>query len=245
MHDEEPRRPWKLHPTFSFPMRIGDKVTDALDRHDWRSLNHLRVVWFDWRVAQWRRDNEGWMLRHGWRSHPHYGGRLVIRASPSSVLIRPVYVGEPMPKLKVVPKVKEEVEETVEPKKAKAKAKAKKEAKTGKYTGVTTGLGVAAFQNQLMERNFKAKLTDPQLAAAMRREFPEAIDYNEDHVVGIRSSWNKGNHENDKPARPLPQFDDTGKAMPFWGEKSAAEKAARAELKEAKEIKKSRKSKSA
>lgn len=228
---------WQRHPTFSFPMRLGDKVAAAIGRRDARMLDSLGVVWFDWRISQWRRDNRGWISFPGWQSAPAYGGRVMIRATSPIIPDRPVYVGEHMPKLKVVPKATAAVEEVVEPKKAK---KAKVAAKTGgksKYTGVTTGLSVREYQNNLMAKNFKAKLTDEALATAMRREFPNAVPYTEEHVVGIRSAWNKGNHGNEKPANPLPQFDDSGKAMPIWGAKSAAVKAAKEAVAEAKAVK--------
>lgn len=112
--------------------------------------------------------------------------------------------------------------------KAEAKIKAAKAPAVKKFKGAKSGLSVREFQNQLMARNFKAKLTDEQLAKAMREEFPAAIPYTVEHVRGIRSAWNKGKHGNDAPERQLPEFDDDGKALPLWGEKSAAKKAAAA-----------------
>jgi hypothetical protein len=226
-------------PTLGFDMRHGDKVTAAIDRRDAAALNRLPVVWFDWRVQRWRRDHEGWMFQHGWLSAKEYGGRLRISRATQSLGNRPVYAHEEstMAKLKVVQKVEEEPVVTKKGRRA-AKAAAKEEKKgVGRYTGATTGMSVTEFQNQLMERNFKVKMTDPQLAAAMRREFPEAIDYDEDHVAGIRGAWNKGKHGNIQPTRPLPEFDDTGTALPLWGEKSAARKVAEAEVHEVKQTK--------
>ncbi|TXH19726.1 MAG: hypothetical protein E6R03_00155 [Hyphomicrobiaceae bacterium] len=69
-------------------------------------------------------------------------------------------------------------------------------------SGLTTGLGIAAFQDQLMAKNFKAKLTDEELAAAMRAEFPEAVPYTTAHVAGIRSMWNNGKRTSQHGVKP-------------------------------------------
>jgi hypothetical protein len=79
--------------------------------------------------------------------------------------------------------------------------------------GLASGLPIAAYQNELMRKNFKAKLTDAQLAAAMREEFPSAIPYTEKHVAGIRSGWNNGKRGNEAPATPLPRYDEDGKPV--------------------------------
>jgi hypothetical protein len=101
-------------------------------------------------------------------------------------------------------------------------------ATTGRFLGVTTGLSVTKFQNDTIARNAKAKLTDAQLAALWKKEFPNAkADYTESTVRGVRGLFNKGKHGNDAPAKPVPEFDAAGQALPFRGEKSAA-KAAKA-----------------
>lgn len=91
------------------------------------------------------------------------------------------------------------------------KAKAKKA--DSKYIGKTTGMRVQAFQDDLMKKNYKAKLTDAELAEAMRKEFPNAVAFEEKHVAGIRSQFNNGrrpSQEGAKPAKPLAKFDDEG-----------------------------------
>jgi hypothetical protein len=98
---------------------------------------------------------------------------------------------------------------------AEAPAKAKKAKKEGtrKYAGKTSGLSVTEFQNKLMAANFKAKLTDEKLAAAMRAEFPSAVAYTTGHVVGIRSAWNNGKRSGQDgvaPEKKLPRFNDDG-----------------------------------
>lgn len=98
---------------------------------------------------------------------------------------------------------------TQEAPKAKAKNKPPKPSKDNapsKFIGVTSGMRVAAFQNQLMARNFKARLTDEQLALAMRDEFPHAVAFTEKHVKGIRSQWNHGKRGNPVPDKPLPEY---------------------------------------
>lgn len=120
---------------------------------------------------------------------------------------------------------------------AKAAKKTTKKEGTRKFSGKTTGLGVTAFQNQLMAKNFKAKLTDEQLADAMRREFPEAVPYVTGHVVGIRSAWNNGKRagqDNVAPDKKLPRFNADGTStVETRGAKGAAKKAAKKAAKDA------------
>lgn len=134
---------------------------------------------------------------------------------------------------------------------AEAAPKAKKAKADSKYIGKTTGMRVQAFQDKLMKDNFKAKLTDAELAEAMRKEFPNAVAFTEAHVAGIRSQFNNGrraSQEGQKPAKPLPKFDDEGnevnpragakKAAPAAGKKTGgkAKKAAPAEEEEEEEV---------
>ncbi len=60
----------------------------------------------------------------------------------------------------------------------------------GFNSGKTSGLSVAAFWTKLFRSNFKAKLTDAQLAAAFKAEFPkrEAVTA----VARHRSWFNRG-----------------------------------------------------
>lgn len=106
---------------------------------------------------------------------------------------------------------------------AKKKAAPKADSK---YIGKTSGMRVQAFQDKLMKDNYKAKLTDAQLAAAMRKEFPNAVAFEEKHVAGIRSQFNNGrraSQEGAKPAKPLPKFDDEGNEVnPRAGAKKTA-----------------------
>ena len=106
-------------------------------------------------------------------------------------------------------------------------------AAVGRYTGRKSGLGVTKYQNQSIESNRKRKLTDEQLAHEWRDEFPNAkADYTAETVRGVRNLYNLGKHGNDKPSNPVPQFDDAGQAMPFWGERAKA-KGSKASAKEA------------
>lgn len=100
----------------------------------------------------------------------------------------------------------------------------------GRYKGKTSGLGVTVFQNQTIEQNKKKRMTDAQLAELWRREFPNArAEYTEETVRGVRNLYNLGKHGNND-GRPLPdharvpEFDEQGQALPFWGEKSAAKR---------------------
>jgi len=119
------------------------------------------------------------------------------------------------------------------------KAKSTKPTSPGKtnpgnrFVGKTSNLSVTDYQNKMLQSNFKAKLTDEQLAKAFRAEFPNAKAYTAEDLPGIRSAFNRGKHGNDAPAKPLPAYDDAGEAMSIRGEKSAA-KAAKKETKAAK-----------
>jgi hypothetical protein len=96
----------------------------------------------------------------------------------------------------------------------------------GRYTGRTSGLSVTKFQNQSIETNRKRKLTDEALAQEWKREFPNAkADYTADTVRGVRNLYNLGKHGNDKPSTPVPAYDDSGTALPFWGSKAAEREA--------------------
>lgn len=97
-----------------------------------------------------------------------------------------------------------------------------------KYIGKSSGMRVQAFQDKLMRENFKAKLSDAELAEAMRKEFPNAVAFEEKHVAGIRSQFNNGrraSQDGAKPPKPLPKFDDEGNEMNprVGGAKKAAE----------------------
>lgn len=122
----------------------------------------------------------------------------------------------PAPKAKTV-KAKAPVQATngreVKEPKPKAERKTTGPRGTRGMTGTTSGLGIIAFQNRLLEKNYRAKLTDEELAEAMREEFPGAIPYTTKHVAGIRSSFNTGNHGNDKPEAPLPRYGDDRKPI--------------------------------
>lgn len=131
-----------------------------------------------------------------------------------------------MAKLKVVGGSVKEASAPVKGAKKEAKAKVAKETVPKKFAGKTTGKGVREFQNDLFAANFKAHLSDEELATAMRDEFPNAVPYTVEHVRGIRSAFNKGKHGNTAPGKPLPEYDEAGNAQPLWGEKSAARKAA-------------------
>jgi hypothetical protein len=125
-------------------------------------------------------------------------------------------VAPPPPKAKTL-KAKAPVQATngkeVKEPKAKAERKTTGPRGTRGMTGTTTGLGIIAFQNRLLDKNYKAKLTDEELAEAMREEFPAAIPYTTKHVAGIRSSYNTGNHGNDKPEIALPRYGEDKKPI--------------------------------
>jgi hypothetical protein len=96
------------------------------------------------------------------------------------------------------------------------KVKAVKKDTPPKYLGRVTGLRVMAYQDKLMRENYKAKLTDDELAKLMRAEFPMAAKFTVAHVKGIRSQFNHGKRSSQAgvaPAKFLTEFDDQGNAI--------------------------------
>lgn len=95
---------------------------------------------------------------------------------------------------------------TTLPAKAEPKADAPVKAATAsKYKGRTTGLRVMTFQDATFTANVKAMLTDEELAAAWRAEFPAAVAFTVFHVKGARRDFNAGTHAKatPKPETPL------------------------------------------
>lgn len=127
----------------------------------------------------------------------------------------------------------DEPQRRAEDKAAKGRRRSDKPTSEGKanpgnrFVGVTTGKSVLEFQNKSLEDNRRAHLTDEELAKMWREEFPKAKAYTAEDVAGVRNSYNKGKHGNEAPAenKRIPEFNDAGEALPFWGEKSAAKKA--------------------
>lgn len=113
----------------------------------------------------------------------------------------------------------------------------------GRVLGKTSGLGIAKFQNKTLAENLKKKLTDEQLAKVWRIEFPNAkATYTAETVRGVRNVFNKGKHGNEVPKTPVPEFNDEGEALPFWGERAAAKReAAESKATEKKAVKKLKK----
>lgn len=113
-----------------------------------------------------------------------------------------------------------------------AKPAKEKKVVASKFIGKTTGLRVQAFQDRLMKDNYKAKLSDGELAKAMRAEFPGAVAFTEAHVAGIRSQWNNGkraSQEGQAPAKRLAKFDDEGNEVnPRAGRKAGKDKGVKA-----------------
>lgn len=83
--------------------------------------------------------------------------------------------------------------------KAQANAKAKAEAKPARVT--VTGKYIELFDRQAKG----AKLTDKQLAAEMRKAFPEKKAYDEADIRAVRSLYNNGKlaGQKSKPKQPI------------------------------------------
>lgn len=76
-----------------------------------------------------------------------------------------------------------------------------------KHVGLLSGQRVQAFQNWLLVENYKRQLSDAQLLAVMRAEFPHAegavftgsFDVGLDIVAGIRAHFNRDGHHGKSP----------------------------------------------
>jgi hypothetical protein len=76
------------------------------------------------------------------------------------------------------------------------------------YIGLLSGMRVQEFQNWLLDENPKYQLTDAQLLAVMRVEFPLAsglvftgdVDTGLQHLAGIRAHYNRDGHNGPSPA---------------------------------------------
>jgi hypothetical protein len=96
--------------------------------------------------------------------------------------------------------------------------------------GKTTELSVVKFWEHLFSKIApKEKLNDEQLAAVAHKEFPGGKAYTEVDVRNHRAMYNRGALacQTEKPGTKCPQYAD-GEALPLWGERSAAKKAAAA-----------------
>lgn len=147
-----------------------------------------------------------WSNDWSWIQKPKIRRRNPVAKKIAKKVAKPTLVKSETKKIGKVAKVEK-------PAKAEKKAAAPKSTRN---TGKTTGMKIAAYQDMLMAKNFKAKLTDEQLAAAMREEFPNAIAYTVEHVRGIRSQWNNGaraSQDGVAPEKVLPEFDDEGKPV--------------------------------
>ena len=76
-----------------------------------------------------------------------------------------------------------------------------------KHVGLLSGQRVQAFQNWLLIENYKRRLSDAQMLAVMRAEFPHAdgavftgsFDVGLNIVAGIRAHFNRDGHHGKSP----------------------------------------------
>lgn len=97
-------------------------------------------------------------------------------------------------------------------------------------TGATTKLNVRLCWLKIMKANYKAKLTDEQIAAFMRTEFPGKKKYEVSDVHMVRNLFNRGvikEQEGTAPEKKLPEFDKSGEPVAGWGSKGAKRTAAK------------------
>jgi hypothetical protein len=141
------------------------------------------------------------------------------------------------PRRKVLPHTPKGGTAKTAAKAAPAKAKAAPTATDGKsagpkrYVGKTSGLRVQEFQTKSLADNFKAKLTDEQIAKTWREEFPLAVKFSDKTVKAVRVRFNKGIHggQEGTPARLSRPYDAEGKELALRGEGGNGSASARAE----------------
>lgn len=82
-----------------------------------------------------------------------------------------------------------------------------------RHVGILSGMRVQAFQNWLLDENYRLKLTDAQLLAVLRLEFPLAssqlftgnVHEGLSIVSGIRAHYNRDGHHGPSPqSRGMP-----------------------------------------
>jgi len=74
-----------------------------------------------------------------------------------------------------------------------------------KYKGVTTGMRVMEYQDSTFAAQAKRMLTDEELVADWKAEFPNAVAFTVAHVGGARRDYNNGRHSKAylRPERPV------------------------------------------
>lgn len=94
------------------------------------------------------------------------------------------------------------------------------------HVGLLVGMRVQEFQNWLLDENVNWKLTDAQLLAVMRLEFPQArgqvftadVDAGLRLLAGIRAHYNRDGHNGKSPrSRGLPLSISYGQFEPTQG----------------------------
>lgn len=110
-----------------------------------------------------------------------------------------------------------------------------------RYKGVTTGMRVMEFQDKTLKDNFKTKLSDEEIAALWREEFPRAKKFDARIVRVVRRLFNEGRHGKQDwvPPKPLAEYVD-GVAQPLPKPRAAKAEVEETEV-EAAPIKKSKK----
>lgn len=130
-------------------------------------------------------------------SRCRYRGQFIAAVTDLSKVACPMCNG----KLKFInPKlgVKKMAKARIKRKRAKAqarkKAQAKKTAKKGapKVIGKFSRVGVIATWVNIFKDNPKRRLTDKQISAQMKKEFPGRMSKIFDHVQMVRNRYNKG-----------------------------------------------------
>jgi len=92
--------------------------------------------------------------------------------------------------------------------KADAPVKAKKAVTASKYRGAKTGMRVMEYQDHTLAINDEKgrRLTDEELQADWRAEFPNAVPFTLEHVRGVRSLYNLGRHRKGSIKPETPSF---------------------------------------
>lgn len=133
---------------------------------------------------------------------------------------------------------KKKVAVKVSKKKVVKKAAAKEKGPDQRaHFGKNSGMKLGDYWPKLFEGNLKQHLSDAELAKLLKAEFPSSKQATEKMVRVHRGLYNRGQlgaqmNGGDKAVPPktrVPEYNAEHEALPFWGERGAAKKAAKKE----------------
>lgn len=160
-------------------------------------------------------------------SRCRYRGRFLTTVTDLSNVACPMCRGKlefinPQLGVKKMAKVKAKIKRKRTKAKARKKARRKAGAKKGapRIIGRFSKLGVTATWVRIFKENVKHRLTDKQISAQMKKEFPGRKSKIFDFVQMVRNRYNKGAlTQGQVPARISQRYDSAGKVVTARGKR--------------------------